>query len=89
MALFDFMIHYQTGRSNKATNVLSRHPHTDEDTKIESGSDCNEMEVILYSSVCKVVDEYLNTIKVLDNLKKEALSISCMIQPVIEEDDAE
>ena len=27
LALFDFTIHYQTGRSNRTTNALSRHPH--------------------------------------------------------------
>ena len=61
LALSDFTIHYQTGRPNKAANALGRHPHTDEEIKIESGSDCDEMEVISYSSVCKVVDEDLNT----------------------------
>ena len=29
-ALFTFTIHYQTGRSNKATNALSMHPHDDD-----------------------------------------------------------
>ena len=61
LALFDFTIHYQTGRSNKAVNALSRHPHTEEEIKIERGSDCDEVEVISYSSICEVVDEYLST----------------------------
>ena len=47
------------------------------------------MEVISYSSVCEVVDEYLNTTKVLHDLKKDALSISCMVQTIVEEEDAE
>ena len=89
LALFDFTIHYWTGRSNKATNALSRHPHTNEEKRSESGSNCDEVEVISYSSVCKVVDEYLNTTKVPDDLKKEALSISCAIQSIVEEEDAE
>ena len=53
------------------------------------GSDCNEAEVISYSLVCEVVDEYLNTAKVPDDLKKEALLISCTIQLIMEEEDAE
>ena len=57
--------------------------------KSESGSDCNEVEVISYSLICEVVDEYLNTTKVPDDLKKEALSISCAIQSIVEEEDAE
>ena len=42
--------------------------------KRESGSDCNEVEVILHSLVCEVVDGYPDTTKVADDLKKEALS---------------
>ena len=48
----------ELARSNKAANALSRHPHTEEETKSERGSDCNEVEVISYSSICQVVDEY-------------------------------
>ena len=47
------------------------------------------MEVILYSSVCELVDEYINTTKVPDGLKKEALSISCVVQSIVEEEDTE
>ena len=61
----------------------------EEEINKQSGSDCHEVEVISYSSVCKVVDEYLNTTKVPDDLKKEAPSISCTIQPNMEEEDAE
>ena len=89
LALFDFMIHYWTRRSNKATNALSRHLHTNEDTKIASGSDWNEVEVISYSLVSEVVDESLNTTNIPDDLKKEALSIRCTIQPIMEEEEVE
>ena len=41
LALFDFTIHYLTGRSNKAISALSRHHHKEEETKIERGSDCD------------------------------------------------
>ena len=70
-------------------NALSRHPHIDEEINQERGSDFNEVEVILYSSVCKVVDKILNTTKVPDDLKAEAQSISCAIQPIMEDEDAE
>ena len=89
LALFDFTIHYRTGRSNRATDALSRCPHAREEINRESGSDCDEVEVISYSLVCEVVVEYLNTTKVPDDLKKEALSISCTIQPIMEEEYAE
>ena len=39
LVLITLTIHYQTGRSNKATNALSRHPHNhnNEDSKIDRG----------------------------------------------------
>ena len=33
LALFDFTIHYRTGRSNRDADALSRHPHTEEEIK--------------------------------------------------------
>ena len=79
LPLFNFTIHYKTGRSNRATHALSRRPHTKEEIDRERGSDCHEVEVISHSLVCEVVDEYLNTTKVPDDLKREAQSISCTI----------
>ena len=61
----------------------------EEEINRESGSDYNEVEVISYSLVCEVVDEYINTTKVPDDLKKQALSISCAIQPIMEKEDEE
>ena len=58
-------------------------------SKIESGSECDEVEVISYSSVCEVVNSYMDTTKILNDLKTAALSISCALKPIIEDDDAE
>ena len=81
---FDFTIHYRTGRSNKATNALSRHPHTNEEINQERVSDSDEVEVISYSLVCEMVDKILSTTKVPDDLKAEAQAISCVIEPIME-----
>ena len=90
MALFNFTIHYQTGRSNKATDALSRHPHTERrDKKLRGAQTTMRWKSSCTHSVCEVVDEYLNTTKVLDDLKKEALSISCAVQSLVEEEDVE
>ena len=72
VAFFNFTIHYPTGRSNKSANALRRCPN-DDYSKIENDSDSDEVEVISYSSVCEVADSYLDTIKIQDDLKKEAL----------------
>ena len=89
LALFDFPIHYRTGRSNRAADALSRLPHTSEEINQERGSNCCEVEVISYSSVCEVVDEILSTTKVPHYLKAEAQAISCVIEPIMEDEDAE
>ena len=89
LALLNFTIHYRTGRSNRAANALRRGLHTEEEMDGERDSDCNEVKVISYSSVCEVVNEYLYTTKVPDDLKREAQSISCAIQPIMEEDAEE
>ena len=52
-------------------------------------STCLKVEVISYSSVCEVVNSYLETTKVSDDLKAEMLSISCAAQSIVEEEDAE
>ena len=52
-------------------------------------SDSDEIEVILYSYICEVIDSYLDTTKIPDGLKKEALSISYIVQPIIDEENAE
>ena len=89
LALFDVTILYRTGRSNRATDALSRHPHTDEEINQERGSDYDEVEVISYPLVCEVVGEILSTTKVPDDLKAEAQSISCATEPIMEEDAEE
>ena len=66
--------------------MLSKHPHN-EDTSIRSDSDSAEVEVISYSFVCEVVDSYLENTKTTDDLKKEALSISCVVQSLIDKED--
>ena len=39
--------------------------------------------------VCQNVNSYLETMKIPDDLKKETLSISCVVHSIVEEEDAE
>ena len=86
LALFNIVIKYQTGQSNRAADALSHHPFNptcDESfTKSEANSD--ECEVISYSLVCEAVDLCLNNKKILKDLKQEVQNISCAI---MEEED--
>ena len=81
LALFEFVIKYQTDHSNRATDALSHCPFNpscnDSFTKSEANS--KEFEVISYSSVCEAVDLCINSIKVPKDLKQEVQNISCAI----------
>ena len=85
-ALFDFVIKYQTGQSNRATDALSCHPFNPscDDSFSESKADSDECEVISYSLVCEAVDLCLNSTKIPKDLKQGVQDISCAI---MEEED--
>ena len=87
LALFDFTIHYQTGRSSRATNALSRHSYIEEENKREWLRLQQGRSHLLLISVQG--GWQLNTTKVPDDLKKETLSISCAIESIVEEEDTE
>ena len=86
LALFDFVIKYWTGQSNRATDALSYHPFNPscDDSFSESKADSDECKVISYSSVCEAVDLCLNSTKIPEDLKQAVQDVSCAI---IEEED--
>ena len=81
LALFNFVIKYQTGQSNRATDALSHRPlyPTCDDSFSESKANSDECEVISYSSVCEAVDLCLNSTKIPKDLKQGVQDISCAI----------
>ena len=81
LALFDFTIHYQTGRSPKATNAVSRCPHND-DSKM-SDSDSDEIEVLLILIHTWIPPKYQMT------SRKKHYLYKLHSKPIIEEEDAE
>ena len=91
LALFDFVIKYPTGHSNRTTDALSCHPFNPscDDSFTKSEADSEEFEVISYSSICETVDLCLNSTKIPKDLKHEAQNISCAIESIIEKDKNE
>ena len=81
LALFNFVIKYQTGWSNRATDALSHHPFnpTCDESFTESEADSDECEVISYSLVCEAVDLCLNSTKIPEDLKQGVQGINCAI----------
>ena len=79
--MFDFVIKYQTGQSNRATDALSCYPFnpTCDNSFTETENDSEECEVISYSLVCEAVDLCLNSTKIPKDLKQEVQNISCAI----------
>ena len=86
LALFNFVIRYQTGQSNRATDALSCHPFnpTCDDSFTKNEADSEECEVISYSLVCEAEDLCLNSTKIPKDFKQEVQNISCAI---MEEED--
>ena len=86
LALFNFVIKYQTGRSNRVADALSHHPFnpTCNESFTESKAHSDECEVISYSLVCETVDLCLNSTKIPKDLKQGVQDISCAI---MEEED--
>ena len=60
--------------------------HNDEVEVISYSATCNRVETIPYSLVCEALDQCLNGSKILKVLKQEAQQISCVVQPIVEEE---
>ena len=86
LALFDFVIKYWTGHSNRVADALSHCPFNPS-CDIESKTNSGEVEVISYSFVCEAIDQSLISMKIPEDLKQEAQNISCAVQLIIEEED--
>ena len=71
LALFNFVIKYQTGHSNRAADALSHclFNSSCDDSFSESKPNSEKFEVISYSSVCEAVDLCLNSTKIPEDLK--------------------
>ena len=81
LALFNFVVKYQTGWSNRAADALSCHPFnpTCDNSFTESEANSEECEVISYSLVFEAVDICFNSTKIPEDLKQEVQNISCAI----------
>ena len=86
LALFDFVIKYRTGQSNRATDALSRCPFNPscDNSFSESEADSDECEVISYSSVCEAVDRASIVLKSPKTLSRE---YKTLVVPIMEEED--
>ena len=89
LALFDFVIKYRTGHSNRAADTPSQTPFNPScnDSFTKSQANSEEFEVISYSLVCEAVDLCLNSTKIPKDLKQEAQNISCAVKSIVEEKD--
>ena len=89
LVLLDFVINYQTGHSNRATDTPSHcsfNPSC-KDSFSKSKANSDEVEVISYSSACEAIDLCLNSTKFPEDFKQEAQNISSAIGPIMGEVD--
>ena len=86
LVLFNFVIKYQTGHSNRAADTLSPHPFNPscDDSFTKSKADSEELEVISYLLVCEAVYLCLNSTKISKDLKQEAQNISCAVESIVQ-----
>ena len=61
--MFDFSIKYRTRKSSKAPDALNQCP-LNPDSSSDSNIASDEVDVVSYSSVCKMVNLYLDNTKV-------------------------
>ena len=72
LALYDFDIVYQTGRSNLVANTLSHRPEVEGENHSQTASDNDneEWQVISYSAICEELGGILGRVKVGRALKE-------------------
>ena len=72
LALFDFNIIYRSGKTNQATDALRWCPEPN--CKLESDSDSNSDDLVMlsYATICKIIEPVLGDIKIPFKNKKEA-----------------
>ena len=80
LALFDFNIIYRLGKTNQATDALSWHPEPN--CKLESDSDSNSDDpvMLLYATICTIIEPVLGDTKIPFNIKKEAQAASNLLE---------
>ena len=90
LALFELSIHYLTRRSNKATDAYVGIHMMMMTQKLRMAQTVMRLKSFCtHQSVQWLIDSYLDTTKIPDDLKKEVLSISHAVKPIIEKEDAE
>ena len=72
LALYNFDIVYQTGRSNLIADALSRRPEVEGENHNQTGSDNDdeEWQAISYSTICEELEGVLGGVKVGRALKE-------------------
>ena len=75
LALIDFDIVYQTGRSNLVADALSRRPEVEGESHNQTGSDNDdeEWQAISYSTICEELEGVLGGVKVGRALKERTI----------------
>ena len=78
LALFDFDIVYQTGRTNCVADALSRRPKDPDSSDEHSDSDSDDYETISYGTVCTLLNQQLKSSKIPHDVK-------CYVQEIGEQ----
>ena len=69
LALFDFNIIYRSGKTNQATDALNW--HLEPNCKLESESDSDDLVLLSYATICKIIELVLGDINIPFEIKKK------------------
>ena len=81
IALFNFNIIYQSGKSNQAADALSQHPEPN--CKLESDDNDNDSDdpvVLSYATQCDIIKPVLGDTKIPLTIKKKAQAASNLLE---------
>ena len=82
LALFDFNIIYQSGKSNQHADALSQHPEPN--CKLESNddsdNDSSDPVMLSYATICNIIKPVLGNTKIPLTIKKKAQAASNLLE---------
>ena len=82
LALFDFNIIYQSGRSNQAADALSQHPEPNCRLESDVDSDNNSSDPVMlsYATICDIIKPVLGDTKIPLVIKKKVQAASNLLE---------
>ena len=80
LALFDFNIIYRSGKTNQATDALSRCPEPNCRLESDSNSNSDDPVILSYATICDIIKPVLGDTKIPFTINKKAQAASNLLE---------